>query len=126
MAYLNPEAVAAYPRRLVSNRTNPYQKPGSLLDVGQGGIESFETRHCAGGLNAILDPTSPLDPDFSARVGGDAERSQEFFDSIQTFIFKDQSDAASTPRPPCTEQAPYESIGSPAESSDYLHTYPFP
>jgi phospholipid/cholesterol/gamma-HCH transport system substrate-binding protein len=126
MAYLNPEAVAAYPRRLASNRTNPYSKPGSLLDIGSGGLKSFETRQCTGGINAILDPTSPLDPDFSARVGGDAERSQQFFDSIETFVFKDQPDAASTPRPPCTGQSPYNSVGSPAETSDYLHTYPFP
>lgn len=126
MAYLNPEAFAGYPRRLSSNRTNPYHKPGSLLDLGSGGLKSFETRQCAGGINAVLDPNSPSDPDFAARVQNDPERAQTFFDSIRLFGFKDQLQAAATPSPPCTKQGPFTSIGSPDETTDYLHTYPFP
>src|SRR3954468_894826 len=49
---LNPESLAAYPRRIGSNRSTPYPLPGATLDVGRGGIPSYETRDCGKG-----DPT---------------------------------------------------------------------
>ena len=42
---LNPENLAAYPRRIGSNRPNPYQLPGGYRKLA-GGLEAYETRHC--------------------------------------------------------------------------------
>jgi len=56
---LNPESLAAYPRRIGSNRSNPYPLPGATLDVGKGGIPSYETRDCDKG-----------DPTFSPEAAG--------------------------------------------------------
>jgi phospholipid/cholesterol/gamma-HCH transport system substrate-binding protein len=42
---LNPENLAAYPRRIGSNRPNPYQLPGGYRKLA-GGLEVYENRHC--------------------------------------------------------------------------------
>jgi virulence factor Mce-like protein len=56
---MNPENVAVYPRRLGSNRTNPYMKPSGYLNLGRGGLLSYETRHCRNG-NPITQPAGEL------------------------------------------------------------------
>jgi phospholipid/cholesterol/gamma-HCH transport system substrate-binding protein len=42
---LNLENLAVYPRRVGTNRTNPYAKPGQF-DHFMDGLLSYETRHC--------------------------------------------------------------------------------
>ncbi len=120
-----PRPLAAYPRRLEISRTNPYLKPGGYLDVADG-LQSFETRQCGSGVSAFLDPATPSDPDFNERFDGDAATAQLFFDRLQAFAFVDQLDTNAITPAPCNKQAPYESIGEPAETSDYLHVYPQP
>ena len=117
--------MAAYPNRLEINRTNPYLKPGGYLDVSSA-LQSFETRQCANGVSSFLDPSTPSDPDFNARTGGDLTEAQLFFDRLQLYAFVDQLDTNAITPPPCNKQAPFDSIGAPAESSDYLHVYPQP
>ena len=124
-APLTPEVVTTFPRRLEINRTNPYVKPGGYLDVATA-LKSFETRHCSSGVSASLDPSSPSNPDFNVRTGGDVEAAQDLFDRIKLFAFKDQLSTASLGAPPCDPQSPYTSIGAPRESSRYLHVYPQP
>jgi virulence factor Mce-like protein len=46
---LTPENAAVYPRRIGSNRTNPYMKPGGYANIGRGGLLSYDTRHCRNG-----------------------------------------------------------------------------
>jgi virulence factor Mce-like protein len=62
---LNPEALAQYPRRLATNRTNPYAFPGDSNSL-KTGLSSFETRHCGSPTapNPTLGPAVPgvLDP----------------------------------------------------------------
>ncbi len=123
-----PEAVTTFPNRLAINRTNPYRKPLGALDV-RSALLSFETRQCAGGAVITLPDRAATiaDPAFNSRVGGgDPEAAAEFYDRLQLFAFNDQTSSAGIAAPPCTEQAPYDSIGTPAESSDYLHVFPFP
>jgi virulence factor Mce-like protein len=48
---LNPEMLAQYPKRLSSNRPNPYPLPGDGLAL-KDGLPSFETRQCSGGAPA--------------------------------------------------------------------------
>src|SRR5918997_1615553 len=45
---LNPENLAVYPKRLPTNRTNPYTLPGHFDKIREG-LPSYETRHCTGG-----------------------------------------------------------------------------
>lgn len=121
-----PEAIAAYPRRLDITRTNPYLEPGAFLDVGTGGIDSFETRHCATGLDALLDPASATDPAFQQRVDGDATEAQLFFDRLRLFAFNDELDTDAIAAPGCNPQGPMDSVGTPDESSRYLHVRDLP
>jgi phospholipid/cholesterol/gamma-HCH transport system substrate-binding protein len=43
----NPEMLTLYPKRLPSNRSNPYPFPGDTLQL-KDGLPSFETRNCTG------------------------------------------------------------------------------
>jgi phospholipid/cholesterol/gamma-HCH transport system substrate-binding protein len=124
-APLGPEALAAYPQRLEISRTNPYLKPLSALDV-RTALDSFETRQCAGDVSATLDPTTPSNPVFNARTGGDVTEAQAFFDRLRHYAFVDVLDTDDIAAPPCNQQAPYDSIGLPAEQSDYLHVRELP
>ncbi len=123
---LTPEAVAAYPRRLDFTRTNPYLKPGAFLDVGSGGLESFETRHCASGVSATIDPADAADPAFQERVDGDAAEATQFFERIQLFAFNDETDTNAITPLVCTPQPPFDSVGTPSETSEYLHVRDLP
>jgi hypothetical protein len=117
---LAPEALSTYPQRLQISRTNPYFKPGAYLDLLQG-LQSFETRQCASGLTAFLDPASPSNPAFNERTGGDVDEAQAFFDRLQRFAFDGQLNTNSITPPGCTPQSPYKSIGVAPEQSQYLH-----
>ncbi len=56
---LNPEMLAQYPKRLSTNRTNPYPFPGDSLSL-KSGLASFETRQCTGQtLTPTLGPAVP-------------------------------------------------------------------
>jgi virulence factor Mce-like protein len=56
---LNPEMLAQYPKRLTTNRTNPYPFPGDGLNL-KSGLASFETRQCTGQtLTPTLGPAVP-------------------------------------------------------------------
>lgn len=50
---INLENLAIYPRRLPTNRPNPYQKPGAFADLAKG-LSSYETRQCGSGLPTLL------------------------------------------------------------------------
>jgi ABC-type transporter Mla subunit MlaD len=128
-APLTPEVISTYSRRLSINRANPYFKPGgySAADL-RAGYESFETRQCSSGVTATLPPkdATVLDPAFNVRTDGDTTAAAEYYDRIRLFAFNDQDSTATIPVGPCVKQSPFDSIGRPNESSDYLHVYPQP
>jgi virulence factor Mce-like protein len=89
---LNPENLAAYPRRLPSNRSNPYSEPGAY-DQLRTGLPVFGRYLCeATGPASFLGPVSPLIP---AQLRG----------LIEQFAFAGSTTGA-VPAPPCREQAP--------------------
>ena len=116
----NPEQLAVYPRRIGSNRTNPYLRPRGYDDIDRGGLRSFETRHCEAG-NPILAPepgaltaqlqatlggvlTNPTD--LSGNVQGTVNSAAETFgNNLLQFAFDNAG--REVPRPPCREQAPF-------------------
>jgi hypothetical protein len=110
MGPLGPESLAAYPRRLTTNRTNAYVEPGGYAGLP---LDGFEVRHCPGGplegITATLD-----DADEPAFPTG-------FYDRMKLYAFDGENDSANLPAPPCTEQGPLASIGINPESTKYLH-----
>jgi phospholipid/cholesterol/gamma-HCH transport system substrate-binding protein len=54
---VNAENLAVYPRRIGTNRPNPYQFPGAFAGLSQG-LPQYETRHCARGVPTLV--TQPL------------------------------------------------------------------
>jgi virulence factor Mce-like protein len=135
----NPENLAAYPRRLGTNRPNPYMKPGGFNKL-RTGLEVYEDRHCgraipgigneAGPLPQVLPtptavpslpglpvptptvvPTPPTTEQLQALVPN------ELLDRINKFAFAN-APAGSVPAPACKKQAPYDYGG---ETTQYPH-----
>jgi virulence factor Mce-like protein len=89
---LNPENLAAYPRRLPSNRSNPYVEPGGHSQLPRG-LPVFGRYLCeTTGPAGVLGPASPLVP-------------SDLRGLVEQFGFAGASSGA-VPAPPCREQAP--------------------
>ena len=58
---INLENLAVYPRRLGTNRTNPYAKPNNF-DHFNDGLFSFETRHCNRAVPITITNQPPTGP----------------------------------------------------------------
>jgi phospholipid/cholesterol/gamma-HCH transport system substrate-binding protein len=102
---INPENFAVYPRRIGSNRPNPYAFPRAFDQLPQG-MPQYETRHCASGTPTIVNPLTGLLP-------------QSLQDNIQKFAFGAQ--AATIPAPPCKQQPKFPFQG---ETSQFPHVKP--
>jgi phospholipid/cholesterol/gamma-HCH transport system substrate-binding protein len=102
---INPENFAVYPRRIGSNRPNPYAFPRAFDQLPQG-MPQYETRHCANGTPTIVNPLTGLLP-------------QSLQDNIQKFAFGAQ--AATIPAPPCKQQPKFPFQG---ETSQFPHVKP--
>jgi phospholipid/cholesterol/gamma-HCH transport system substrate-binding protein len=121
---LSPETLAAFPNgRLETNRTNPYVAPGGYAKLAGGALDSFETRQCAAGEVATLDPNTPNDPNFNAITGGNIADATDLFNRLKLYAFGNANSTNAIPRPACNKQAPFASIGDIPELSDYLHVY---
>jgi phospholipid/cholesterol/gamma-HCH transport system substrate-binding protein len=124
---MNPEFLATYPRRLTSNRTSPYSAP-KWAEGLVGGLPSFDTRQCATGIVATLDPNSWEDPDFKERAATSENKSQDenakfLFEQIQKYAFAGQTSTSSLPAPACTQQEPFKPIYGSAPATQYQHTF---
>jgi len=102
---VNPEVLAVYPKRVGTNRTNPYQLPGAFADLATG-LKSFETRHCANG-------TPTIDPAPSPYLSDDLRK------LINAFVFGGGTAAA----PPCVKQGNAPSLGATKELTEFPHIY---
>jgi phospholipid/cholesterol/gamma-HCH transport system substrate-binding protein len=49
----NPENLAVYPRRIGTNRPNPYEHPGAFANLAQG-LPQYETRHCTRAVPTLV------------------------------------------------------------------------
>ncbi|HZJ29226.1 MAG TPA: MlaD family protein [Solirubrobacterales bacterium] len=123
LAMLNAEGYSTFNNRLTSNRNNSYVKPGQYLDVGEGGLLSFNTSACeGGGIRAELDPDTASDPAFADRVAQDEEppeegeeeeqtEAEEFFENIQRYAFNGSLSTDTIPAARCEKQGKYRPIG---------------
>jgi phospholipid/cholesterol/gamma-HCH transport system substrate-binding protein len=86
---VNPEVLAAYPRRLATSRSNPYVAPGGYERL-RDGLEVFGTYLCGS------QPVAQLAPGVSSLLP------QQLRDLIQEFVFTATGPVA----PPCRQQQP--------------------
>jgi phospholipid/cholesterol/gamma-HCH transport system substrate-binding protein len=128
----NPENLAAYPRRLGSNRPNSYQLPGGYKKLSSG-LEVYEARHCGRTAPTIsTEPPAPVAtptlPDLPVPVPSVAPTAvptavptevsgltQSLIDRINQFAFPAQG---AVPAPACKKQANFNAGG---ESTRYPH-----
>jgi phospholipid/cholesterol/gamma-HCH transport system substrate-binding protein len=133
---LGPDSLAAYPRRLLYNRTNPYQKPlGSLTLGSDGHLKSFETRQCSGGINAILRDWSELTPaeqaNFEASLNGPVTGeppppgfAEDLYNRLKEFAYKNERNSNDLPQPACVAQGTFAPLGQPNRPSQkYQQVY---
>jgi phospholipid/cholesterol/gamma-HCH transport system substrate-binding protein len=127
MGPFGPESLASFPRRLTVNRNSAYSVPGGSKHLASG-LLNFDTRQCSGGITATLDPSTPSDPTFRARVEGkdEAERDKkatELFDLLKRLAYAGQENSASIPAPGCSPQPPLAPINGSEPPTLYQHFY---
>ena len=124
---LGPEGLANFNNRLTMNRNNAYPKPLSGENLAQG-LLSFDTRQCGSGITATLDPETPKDPGFQARVSqADPEKVEEravdLFERLKSIAFAGQEGTATVPAPRCELQGQFEPIYGSGPATSYQHTF---
>jgi phospholipid/cholesterol/gamma-HCH transport system substrate-binding protein len=135
MGPFNPESLATYPSRTTTNRTNAYAQPLAYKQLASG-LPVFDIRGCTSGVTATLDPETPKNPTFKARVEetrpgkskeenekADEERAIQFFELIKKYAYANQTDSAAVPAPGCTQQAPFNPVGRSGAAATYQHYY---
>jgi phospholipid/cholesterol/gamma-HCH transport system substrate-binding protein len=120
---LNPENLAVYPKRLPTNRTNPYTHPGVFSQL-RDGLPSYETRHCTNGpiptiSNVPSQTVPPVIPELSLPidlpvplpdagvVDGLFSYSDALIANIARFAFPTGQGVAGV-APPCRQQPPFD------------------
>ncbi|HYH90250.1 MAG TPA: MlaD family protein [Solirubrobacteraceae bacterium] len=131
---LNPENLAAYPRRLGSNRPNPYQVPGGYRRLDRN-LQVYENRHCGRTAPTISNGPTPVPappavpgvpgvPDLPVPVPSVVPTvvppevsgiTQSLIDRINQFAFPLQG---AVPAPGCEKQPNFTFGG---ESTQYPH-----
>ena len=122
----NAENLAVYPRRIGTNRPNPYEFPGAFAALSQG-LPQYETRHCARavptlvtqplpagtlpalptpiptlpGLPPIVPPALPSVPDPTTLIPAPLAA------AIQSLFLPPVGAAASSAAVPCRQQPPF-------------------
>jgi hypothetical protein len=98
------------------------------MDLGKGGLKSFETSQCAGGINAIYRDWSELSAteqaNFNAATG---DGGQSLYDLLHKYSFVNQRNSNDLPAPPCRQQGTFKPLGKPnAAPTRYQHVYKQP
>ena len=107
----NAENLAVYPRRVGTNRTNPYNRSRSFLKLQQG-MPVFDGRHCGAGNPLPTNvPLPPLPP-----AVGEILIPDQLLSNILAFAFAGAGRNA--PAPPCRQQGPITFGG---ETTQYPH-----
>ena len=115
---MNPENLAVYPRRLGSNRPNPYMKPRGYDNLPEG-LLSYDTRHCrngnpvtqpAGELAAALQQTLPILQNTVQQVTTNPlapppPTPNGLANNITNFVFNNAG--RNIPAPRCVDQGPF-------------------
>jgi virulence factor Mce-like protein len=136
----NPENLAVYPRRIGSNRPNAMTAPRMSDFLGNGGMLSFETRHCRSGNPAtapaqelagllqgqipILQTPPPSGPPNPLQPAPPTPES--LAGNILSFVFANAG--RDVPNVPCREQPPFTvnegKLVRDGETTKYPHVRP--
>ena len=118
---LNPENLAAYPRRLGTNRPNPYQLPGGYKRLSKN-LQVYENRACGrtvptGVTSGPAVPTLPVPvpsvvPVPTALPVELTGITQSLIDRINQFAFPANGQV---PAPPCEKQGKFTFGGNPTD-----------
>jgi ABC-type transporter Mla subunit MlaD len=132
MGPFSPESLATFPSRLTSNRPSAYSQPLATKALASG-LPSFETRQCSSGVTATLNPETPSNEVFQARVKRNRaipetpetllKNAESFFERLKTYAYGGQTDSAAVPAPGCVQQGPFEPIGKAGPATTYQHTF---
>jgi hypothetical protein len=117
---LNPESLASFSQRLKPDRANPYFKPQGYKKL-KSGLQTFANTPCSAGITAKLLSSTPSDPNFNVRTGGDVTKATDLFNRLKQFAFADKLNSDNIPAPPCHKQGNFSSIGVFKEFKPYLH-----
>ena len=129
---LGPDSVAVYPNRLTWNRSNPYLKPLGYRGLGRGGLLSFETSQCSGGINAVYRLWTELNAGEQAnfRISTnqpDDAAAQDLYDRLRKYSVLDIRNTDDLPAPPCSPQGAYRPLGQPGRpATRYQHVFELP
>jgi phospholipid/cholesterol/gamma-HCH transport system substrate-binding protein len=104
---VNPEALAVYPRRLGTNRPNPYEFPGAFANLSQG-LPVYEARGCG------VVPTPTLVTDTS-RISASLQT------LIEQYVFGQLNNPGPVRTPGCVKQGKFPALGAIPEMTDYPH-----
>jgi ABC-type transporter Mla subunit MlaD len=125
-ALLNPESLATYGNRIVTNRNSAYSKPLGTKSLASG-LPSFDTRQCSSGITATLEAETYKNPTFQARFTGrnhtKEEEAKAFFERLKKFAFAEQMNSGTVPAPGCTLQGQFSPIGKSGSATSYQHTF---
>jgi hypothetical protein len=128
---LNPENLAVYPKRLPTNRPNPYTLPGVFNQLRQG-LPSYETRQCTNGPIPTIDnvPTQVIPPTLpdlgvpvpapvpdAGVVDGLFSYSQSLINDVVRFAFPNGMGSTGI-APPCKQQGKFNFSG---EQTQFPH-----
>jgi hypothetical protein len=58
MNVMSPESLAIYPRRIGTNRGNPYFKPGAFRFLNNGGLQVFSNGTCSNPVPSVSGPAN--------------------------------------------------------------------
>jgi hypothetical protein len=112
---VNPEALATYPKRIATNRSNPYFQPLGYNDLATG-LKVFGSYLCTTNpVPTVVQTTDPLLPGVGALT---TLLPQSTFALIDKFVYGGQP-PGSVPAPPCREQAPLGNLIG--QSGKYPH-----
>jgi phospholipid/cholesterol/gamma-HCH transport system substrate-binding protein len=119
---INPENLAAYPRRIATNRPNPYPTPGSAVGKPP---KVFGTYACGTAAIPPLAPPGTLPPDPIALPGipalpiDPATTVDQLDDNLRNLINTYAYAGGNPVAPPCVEQAPLGNLIG--QSGKYPH-----
>ncbi|MGZ4268752.1 MAG: MlaD family protein [Solirubrobacteraceae bacterium] len=109
---VNPENLAVYPRRIGTNRPNPYQFPDAFKKLAAG-LLSYETRQCGRGVPTLV--TNPVPgsglPDPLSLIP------KPLSDTIQQVFFAGTG-SGQVAAPPCKQQGKFTQSG---ETTQFPH-----
>jgi phospholipid/cholesterol/gamma-HCH transport system substrate-binding protein len=106
MAVLGPESLAIYPKRIGTDRANPYFQPGAFSALGNGGLQVFSSAACSNPVPSVSGP-------------GNETISESLIEQIVQFHVANAPESGnSVPAPACNQQGPSTFNG---QSSQFPH-----